>query len=423
MHHPEGSAKTAKMDKRAANVATHRRTLIVLGAISLGLAPVAVYARLGTVVLLIAALAAQPNFTAVMATIRTLSRGTLVRLGALLTAWAAVTLFWTPEPSIFDLVRVAGVPVMGLLLMAAVRDLPPADTERLARLTALSGLAMLALLALEVWSKGAVLSFVIPDVGPLPPGLTAPIIEASARGAAVLAPLAFVYSRLIYALTRRIVSAALFIVAVVAVCFSTTMDAAWVAVLAGSIAFGVARIAPRFALVGVFTGLAAYAVLAPVISTYVLTLDGISNLGSAPWVGLQTRIGIWHEAARLIAERPIWGHGFDATRVLSRTAGNIPGTPWPALPLHTHNGFLQIWLELGGVGIAITVALLAAAVRALWPMTARPIHLALTLATLTSGAVIALISFGIWQYWWLATWMFAAALLGVALRQPPLTPA
>jgi exopolysaccharide production protein ExoQ len=159
-----------------------------------------------------------------------------------------------------------------------------------------------------------------------------------------------------------------------------------------------------------------YAAMAPAISTYVLTLDGVQNLGAQGWVGTQSRIGIWHEAARRIAEHPFIGHGFDATRVLSRDTPNIPGTSWPALPLHTHNALLQIWLELGVVGVLLTIALLGTAMRALWPLTARPHHLAVVLATLASTSVIALVSFGVWQHWWLATWMFAGALLHLALR-------
>jgi hypothetical protein len=40
-----------------------------------------------------------------------------------------------------------------------------------------------------------------------------------------------------------------------------------------------------------------------VISTYLLTLDGVA-LPDTTWVGSYTRIGIWHEASRLIAEQP-----------------------------------------------------------------------------------------------------------------------
>jgi hypothetical protein len=62
--------------------------------------------------------------------------------------------------------------------------------------------------------------------------------------------------------------------------------------------------------------------------------------------------------------------------------------------------------------------MLALAARALWSMTVRPLHLAVSLGTLASTAAVALISFGVWQHWWLATWMFAAGLLHLALKQP-----
>ncbi len=397
--------------------AADRRALVVLAGVFLALAPVAVYARLGTVVLLVATLAAQPGSKGAVATLRGFSDNLLARLGAVLVAWAGVTLFWAPAPDAIALLRVAIVPVMGLLLVAAVRDLKPTTAARLVRLTVFSGLAMLALLALEVWSKGAILAFVVPDPGPIAPGQTPPIVEVSARGAAVLAPLTFVFAALIYGRARRTVPAVLFVAAALAVCVSSSMDAAWVAVAAGGLIFVLAQRAPRLTLGGFFAGLAIYAVLAPVISTSLLTLDGFANVTAQPWVGTLSRIGIWQEVARLIGEHPLLGHGFDATRALSTTAPTIPGTPLPALPLHAHNGILQIWLELGGVGIAVTVALLAAATRALWPMTARPAELALTLATVAATTVITLISFGIWQHWWLATWMLAAALVRLALRE------
>ena len=394
-----------------------KRGLIVLASVFLLLAPVAVYARLGTVILLIVTLVAQPCFERTMNALRGFSQSTVVRVGGVLALWAAITLFWTPEPNVVNYLRVLIMPVMGLLLIAAVRYLPEEETQRLAQLTMIAGLIMLALLAMEVFSRGALVRLVVPDPGPIPPEQTSPIFETASHGAAVMAPLAFGFAYLVYARTGRAVLGMLFALAALIVCKFTSMDAAWVAVAAGIVAFAVTRFAPRLALIGFFVGLMLYAIFAPVISTYLLTLDGVA-LPDTTWVGSYTRIGIWHEASRLIAEQPIWGHGFDSTRVLSKTSALIPGTPYPALPLHTHNGLLQIWLELGGIGIVLTIALLAAAMRALWPLTAKPAQLAIVLATFASTAVIALVSFGIWQHWWLATWMFAAALLQLALRTP-----
>ena len=393
--------------------------MIVLGSVFLALAPVAVYARMGTVVLLIATLIAQPCFDGTMATLRRFSKNPIVIVGALLTLWAMVSLLWTPEPSIIDVARTAIVPVMGLLLVGAIQALPSTDSQRLARCAMIGGIALLALLSLEVWTRGALVRLILPPEGIIPPGQKSFVVEVAARGAAVLAPLVFIFTSLIYARTSRASFAILFVAVAFAVTQASTMDAAWLAVTAGAIVFCVALYAPRMALVGLFGALIAYALLAPIISTYLLTPDLVPMTGAVDmkWVGTQTRLSIWQEASRLIAEQPLWGHGFDSTRVLAKTAPLISGTPWSSLPLHTHNGFLQIWLELGAVGIAAVVIMLGFTARALWPMTARPQHLAMTLATLTSTAVIGLISFGIWQHWWLATWMLAAGLLHLTLRQ------
>ena len=405
----------------AATLEQQRRAFIVLGAVFLALAPVAIYARLGTVVLLAATLIAQSCYDGTMTSLRGFARSPMVRVGALFTLWAAISLFWTPAPKILGLPSVAIVPVMGLLLLAAVRKLPQGDAARLGFLAMIGGVVMLAFFALEVWSQGALLRFFVPTPPGIAPDQTLPVIEAAARGGAVVGPLAFVYASLIYTRTTfarpvRLVLSAVFIALAIAVGMATSMDAAWVSIALGAVVFVAALIFPRLTLVLFFAGLMFYAALAPAISAHLLTVEQIPNFGARAWLGVETRIGIWQEAARLITQHPIIGHGFDATRELSKAAPLIPGTPYPSLPLHTHNGFLQIWLELGVVGIGFAIALLALAIRALWPLTVRPLELALTMATIASTFLIFLVSFGIWQHWWIALWFIVAALLQLALR-------
>ncbi len=393
------------------------RVRLALCAVFFALGLMAVYAKQGLVVLLILSIAAQTGVLEALDALRDYSRNLIVQIGMLFTAWAAVSLFWTPHPG-FDFVRVLLVLVMGLLLISAVRKMPEADAARAVKWAMIGSLLMVAFLGLEVWSAGAFLRIGAPDWGPLPPGQTDPLYEIASRGTAILAPLTFVYAQLVYAKAGRFGLAALFVVAALAVCASSTIDAAWVAILAGAIGFGVTLRLPRFALVALFGGLIAYAVWAPVISTTLLTPETIGVDSGKAMVGTASRVGIWHKASQLIAQRPVVGYGFDSTRVLAKAAqGEVtPGTPWLALPLHTHNAVIQIWLELGGVGIAIVIAMLGAAARALWPMTAEPTRLAVTLATIASTAVMILTSYGVWQHWWIATWMFTAALLVLALR-------
>ena len=92
--------------------------------------------------------------------------------------------------------------------------------------------------------------------------------------------------------------------------------------------------------------------------------------------------------------------------------------PWirqaELLPLHPHNGALQVWLELGLIG-ALFAALMAlflgrTASRTTWP--------GIGAAMLASYAVTALLSFGIWQEWWLGVQFMAICGL-LALPSPP----
>lgn len=73
------------------------------------------------------------------------------------------------------------------------------------------------------------------------------------------------------------------------------------------------------------------------------------------------------------------------------------------MPLHPHNALIQIWLELGIVGVILVGAIFSLIV-ALIPSSlhnrARPATL---IATTACAFTIAQLGFGIWQGWWMTT--------------------
>jgi O-antigen ligase len=81
------------------------------------------------------------------------------------------------------------------------------------------------------------------------------------------------------------------------------------------------------------------------------------------------------------------------------------------MPLHPHDAILQWWLELGLVG-AVLGAVLATF---LWRQAAR--SGAVPLALVAAAMPPLLLSFGIWQSWWLATLFLVAAFLRSAPRR------
>jgi O-antigen ligase len=142
------------------------------------------------------------------------------------------------------------------------------------------------------------------------------------------------------------------------------------------------------------------------------------------------RLLIWDFALHRAAEKPLLGWGMESSRIIP--GGDARPDPaglsglgvtradlmqWFAephlrlLPLHPHNGPLQIRLELGWVGtlLAAATALLLglAAARSQMPAAATGV--------LVSGFVTFFASFGVWQNWWLCV---AALALVIAAGLP-----
>ncbi|WP_458096196.1 O-antigen ligase family protein [Roseomonas sp. WA12] len=132
------------------------------------------------------------------------------------------------------------------------------------------------------------------------------------------------------------------------------------------------------------------------------------------------RMLIWDFALERAAERPLLGWGMEASRNLPggrdkpsrESMARLGVTPdgeraWLLAPgvermsLHPHNGALQIWLELGWVGLGLAALAVLAMAWGTGPVVA---------GVIASAAVTFLASFGVWQGWWIATQALAAAL-------------
>jgi O-antigen ligase len=208
-------------------------------------------------------------------------------------------------------------------------------------------------------------------------------------------------------------------------------DSAKVAALAGVAVAAAAVLAPRLAPRLLGAVLAAGLLLAPT-----LLEPGIPRGPSAEALPPSAvhRLMIWDFTLTRIAERPLLGWGMEASRAIPG-GGSRPEAsdldrlglrdPWlrgyfggplvQRLPLHPHNGALQIRLELGLPGAllaaALALALGLAAARAPSPPAAA--------GAMAAAAVTGLLSFGTWQAWWVAAQLLAlvaAAAVPAAMR-------
>ncbi|AIF81104.1 hypothetical protein I862_02705 [endosymbiont of Acanthamoeba sp. UWC8] len=123
-----------------------------------------------------------------------------------------------------------------------------------------------------------------------------------------------------------------------------------------------------------------------------------------PW-SFEHRIYIWQNVLDLISLRPLTGYGFNAARIISElnlSSMMIGSTSISLLPLHPHNGVIQILLELGLIGLVLNLTVWLSIIRSIALTSSigenfKPFIYALLATYIT----ISQSSFNIFMSWWL----------------------
>lgn len=152
-------------------------------------------------------------------------------------------------------------------------------------------------------------------------------------------------------------------------------------------------------------------VVAPFIFAPLVVMWGVRS-GFFSWLHVivppswDHRLNIWAFTGNQILHHALRGWGIDA----SRTFGD-------AIPLHTHNAAMQLWLELGAVGAALAGAFFAWVLYCIVACTEQNRRDgAMAAAAAASYLVIGGLSFGVWQEWWLALGALTVIACGVAQK-------
>lgn len=124
---------------------------------------------------------------------------------------------------------------------------------------------------------------------------------------------------------------------------------------------------------------------------------------------LRERIDIWTAFGSLVPGRPIFGYGFGSSQEIAGKIALRAGFD-PALDvirdLHPHNGYLQIWVEFGLVGVVAAFAIMFLLVRSIDLGDA---DFTTKLGLTTFCCFVMLLSHSLWQPWWIAS--VAAAII------------
>ena len=138
------------------------------------------------------------------------------------------------------------------------------------------------------------------------------------------------------------------------------------------------------------------------------------------------RMHIWHFVADKIHEKPIFGYGMNTSRSIGQdqkiaflSKGSVNQTfheiEADALPLHPHNVFLQIWLEFGFIGALLGSFFIFMIFEYALKLKSRAEQM-IYLGYLVPVFVVANMSYGIWQGWWLASVILSAIFVKAILK-------
>lgn len=388
-----------------------RATGIILSATAVILPPLGVFAPLGTAALLtvvaIAFLAldwrrCRDAFTHSL---------TLSLLLAGLGIWGTVSSLWSilPAHSLIEGLRFLALSAAGLIILGAARTMDGRERENI-NMALIAGVVLaIALLAIERFAHQPITRFALHIASDQYVTLT-----RFDRGVTILILALWPALFAAGAWWRRLLLAG----AILAVTIVLSSQTSLLAALLSIAVYGIARWAPRAVAAAMILGAVALSCAIPLAAPSNETVVALWH--DAPWIkpsGIH-RLLIWRFGANRVAERPLLGWGMDASREMpgGKTDLNamLPdlhyGDRIEAMPLHPHDAALQWQLELGLPGSILGLSIIAWTLWwVAWRAPLTPDRRAGALALASAALTVGMLSFGVWQSWWLSTlWLIIA---------------
>ncbi|MBI4968882.1 MAG: O-antigen ligase family protein [Rhodospirillales bacterium] len=325
-----------------------------------------------------------------------------------LAGWGLLSSAWSvhPEQSLWSGTRLLLLVLIALLHLKAVETLGPEPRRRILRGMAFAGLGYLLIVTLAVGSESPLVKLfhlidpknLDDDKSRFNRGIAAYTVLCSAYVMAWIR-----YRGALWGIAFGFLSVAVLTHGMSMAVPLTILGAGLIGTLAWKLGRPVA-----FAAYGIMLALF---LLLPQIFAALYSQDWVKELlrNTMSW-NIKHRLIIWQFATERYFEHPLLGWGLDGSRRLPGGSDSIPGVEGAEfMPLHPHNGFLQVWLELGVPGailLAISLALLARYQMA--NLGDAKLRLGLVLAASFAYFIQGSVSYGIWQNWWIAVALLSA---------------
>lgn len=312
--------------------------------------------------------------------------------------WLLITSLWSPLPiteSIFRIVKLIGSIIIGCLFFSTLQKISFLKMKRLAIGMAI-GISIASITLFTIYGAARI-GYSLIEVMPN----TIHKLNKSIVFITIISP-----STLLILFKNNHTKLLLItsITAAIAILISYIL-AAKIALLIGMIVFILTYFLPRFSTVFVEISVFFFVLLSPAIITIIPP-----PVVSIDWEWLpessRHRLVIWDISVEKIKERPILGWGFNSSREIFQNSEKL-GSPSTesiittlGIPIHSHNVSIQLWMEVGGVGIALTSLFL---MRLFWIINRKkmpPLTYACTISTISSIFIISMVSYGFWEHWW-----------------------
>lgn len=323
--------------------------------------------------------------------------------------WTGLSIFWTVDngSSAIKFVRFFAIVLVGVFTVSAAKRVIIEEQQYLMRLFLIGVLTGLFLLFFERATGGFLSSLF---------GVKVQYYTFN-RGATLFALLAWPAALMAQRYKRwGALSVFLLILLLTGMLGSRS---ALLAMILGLATFIMTKIQPKMAISIVGFISIFYILMAPYFHTQILSPDKIkfnANELSRQYTVFPRssyhRFLIWNFSSKKALEKPVFGWGYRSSRSIPG-AKNMLDQSEEALPLHPHNGAIQIWLELGFIGALLAAFLSFKIIKNFWGKAHSKKEVAYALGLYSSSFTMICVSYGLWQSWWLSG-LFIASTIYIA---------
>lgn len=156
--------------------------------------------------------------------------------------------------------------------------------------------------------------------------------------------------------------------------------------------------------------LAVLIIMAAPLLAYIASQYAQNPPGDVP-LSWDHRLRMWGYCWNVIADNPLIGAGFDASRSFDETYIAKDGREITTVSLHPHNAGVQIWTETGLIGAVLASAVIASLIKPVQNFVQSRGHAGAVSGVIMATLIISSLTYGAWQFWWWGSVFFAVGTL------------